>query len=294
MGRWQALGTIAALALLAGVAVAQPEEETPESQGFGATDEAADVYADALLLMTVRRLQLTEEQMQRLQALHADVAEQRAELARLREEVWQDHHDDIEAVNQAWLTGSRVPSRKKRAADRAINDLRAEESDLRDAEWEAVEDFLRTLSDGQRALVEGPAQARERIAREQRMGGISSVGDFILVELDALRDLMPDEYRVLAEVEARRIATALVGPDAPNLGATTAAVLAILDQVHSWAPPHYQQQRETLPEQIEAALGIPQPAPDQVGWDDLLRLMRSDRTPTVLRALRQSGGGEEQ
>lgn len=293
MIRWWLLPV---LVLTATVGAAAQGTQSPAAAGSGGASDntdAAALYEDVLLLTTIRTLQLTGEQLATLAEINSALVTKQNHLEQLRRELWEQYQDDFEAVINAWLTGQRVDGRSKRAADNAVNKLRVAANGLAEARGAGARQLLNVLSEEQRALVEDAATAAERQARTQRMGGIESVGEFVAAELDAIRDLMPDEYQMLAAAEAERIATAIVGPDSPRLEAMTAQVLNILNQVRSWTPPYYQQQRESLPDQIESALGM-QTEKRPVAWNDIVRLVSSERTAVVIALIQdQSGGGEE-
>ncbi|MEA3399675.1 MAG: hypothetical protein U9R79_00385 [Armatimonadota bacterium] len=295
MGRWQ-WAVIVMMLVAAPAAMAQDRGLGDPRTGTSgqAHSDAAALLQEVDILLTVRDLSLTNDQVRAALALAQGVAEDRAEVQALRASVWEEHQDDIQRVNEAWLKGNEAPRRAKRVADEAISDLQQAEQDLAEARRDAAEEFVAGLTEDQRSMVEDPELAAERAARQARMGGIASVGEFIAAELDAIRDLMPDEYDMLAEAEARRIAQAIVGPDAPNLDAMTDAVLNIMDQVFSWTPERYQRQRQDLPRQIENALDIHSSSDRQVSWDAILALVGGEGSVTVLTALAEGRGGEEQ
>jgi len=293
MVRWWILALPGALVAAAAAAQGLDPGDTYEGTDASGPSDAAALYEDVRLLTTVRVLALTEEQLDRLHQLNQDVLAEREGVAELRGELWDEYQDDFDAVIDAWVSGERVPGRSKRAADNAVAKLRAALRRLAEAEADAGRSLLRVLSDGQRGVVESQQAAERRQARTERMGGIEGVGEFVAVELDAIRDLMPDEYQMLAAVEAMRIATAIAGPNSPDLEPITINMLDMFERVRVWTPPQYQEQRESLPAQIEAALGIAQSAGGGiVSWDDIMRLVRSPRTASVIELVRQGGGGE--
>ncbi len=293
MVRWWILALPVALVAASAAAQGLDPGDTYEDTGASGPSDAAALYEDVQLLTTVCILGLTEEQLDRLHKLNQDVLAEREGVAELRGELWEEYQDDFEAVTSAWVSGGRVPGRSKRAADNAVSKLRDALRRLAEAEADAGWSLVRALSDNQRGVVESQQAAEQRQARTQRMGGIESVGEFVAVELDAIRDLMPDEYQMLAAVEATRIATAIAGPDSPDLEPITVNLLDMFERVRVWTPPQYQEQRESLPAQIEAALGIVQSAGGGiVSWDDVMQLLRSPRTPGVIELVRQGGGGE--
>lgn len=293
MGRWQALAIASALVFAAAPGVAQGGFDTPGARTPEAGGGAAQLYEDVQILRTVRALNLTSEQLDRVLQLNARVMEEREELAALRERTWAEYQDEIEAVLEAWMEGEAPSSRDKRAADNAVDRVNGAQADFERARRSAAESLYAGLSAEQRRVVESPGAADERLARTSRMGGTERPGEYVLSELDAIRDLMPDEFRMLATAEAGRIARAIVGPDAANLEQMTGAVLGVLQEVYAWPPDRYREQRAELPAQIEAALGIEgagERAP--VPWEELMRLTGSTRTAAVVAQIRPAGGGE--
>lgn len=293
MGRWQVLAVGAALALATIPAVAQEGTETPGPETPAVPSDAAELYDEVQILRTVRTLGLSSEQMVELLAVNAQVLEEQADLAELREEMWAEYQEDIQKVLDAWAGGGRVSTRARNAADRAVNRVNDARGDLQNARWDATEALYDLLTDEQRDLVEPAGVAEEREARIERMGGVQSVGAYVAGQLDAIRDLMPEEFDMLAPSEAQRIARAIVGPDAGDLEQMTGAVLDIMRETYVWETARYRQQRESLPAQITTALGFlteDQRAP--VSWSGLMRVATSSRTPAVIAAITPAGGGE--
>jgi len=291
MDRWWLLAVL--VMLLAGPARAQEEGLAADA---GPPADAATLYEETQLLGSVRALALTPEQLQLLGTLNTQIRAERGALLALRAQLWQDNQDDFEAVIGAWETGERLDPRTQRSADNAIKTLQDAQADLAELEARAAQALIAELSARQVALVQTAEAAQAQAARAARMAGFTSVGEYIAMELAAIRDLMADEYVMVAPAEARRVAANIIAQEAPDSGAldaTANVILQIMNQARAWTPPVYAQQRETLPQQIEAALGIAgQTAP--VSYDDLLRMLRSERTPAAIALMTGSGGGEEQ
>ncbi len=293
MGRWQGLAIAAALAVAALPAVGQGEAQTPAPQMPETPGDAADLYDEVRVLQTIRTLELSSEQMAELVEINARVIAQERELAGVREATWEQYEDEIEAVLSAWMQGRTPSTRARNAADRAVNRVNDARSSFERARTAAAREFYDSLSGGQRNLVESPGVAEQREARTRRMGGIESVGQYVLNELDAIRDLMPDEFEMLAGAEARRIAETIVGSNAGNVEAMTDGVLDVIIDVYDWTPQRYQQQRPTLPEQIEEALGFePMAERPPVRWSEVVRAATSSRTAAAVRAIAAARGGE--
>lgn len=249
-----------------------------------AQQDSTQVYQDVKLLRTIGKLQLTPEQMAGLLAGLEDVQPQRVTLAELRATVWEDHRGDIEAVNEAWLRGRPALSVNKRAADRAIGQVLEAERKLAESESGVAEALRKQLTEEQQRLVETPRQAQQRRQRQERLEGAATVGEYVAAQVEQMRDLMADEYRLLRSTEAQRMAARIVGREARELERVSVALLAIMDQVMSWSPQQFGEQRESLPAQISASLGIreQQPSAQTVRYEELLGLVRSERAAALL------------
>jgi hypothetical protein len=293
MGRWQVLAIVVAPALLAALpAVAQggyaTRPDMPEITG-----DAAQLYEDVQLLITIRALDLSAAQMGTLAQISAGVLSEQRDLAELRARMWDQYEDEIEDVLDAWMAGESPSSRDRSAADRAVNRVNDAQADLQKARWEAAESLYDALSEAQRDRVEGPAAAEERSARTQRMGGTESVGQYMVAQFDAIRDLMPDEFEMLGASEAYRIAQAIVGPNANTLPRVSDRVLDWLLEVYAWTPDQYRAARSDLPARVERDLGItPTAERGEIEWTELVSLVSSDRTPVVIAEIVPARGGE--
>ncbi|MBD3292836.1 MAG: hypothetical protein GF393_07905 [Armatimonadia bacterium] len=292
MGRWQALVIAAVLAQMALPAFAQGDDQ-PGPAMPGVPGSSVELYEDVQILRTVRTLSMTGEQLGELVQINADVVGERRQLADLRERMWDQYEDDIEEVLGAWMAGEEASRAARSAADSAVNRVNRARSDFEDTRQDATEALYDILTDAQRDLVESPGVAEARAARRGRMGGTDSVGEYLASELDAIRDLMPDEFELLAGAEAQRIARNITGPEASNLPQMADAVLDIMLEVFAWTPDRYREQRPTLSAQIERNLGfapVAERAP--VGWTDLMQVATSDRTSVAVGMIEAAGGGE--
>ena len=79
--------------------------------GVAAQNTYPELYQDVTLLLTVRKLGLSTEQIRSVLGQAQALAAQRAELAQLRQTVWAEDGDSFKAVNEAWLKGKRTPAR---------------------------------------------------------------------------------------------------------------------------------------------------------------------------------------
>ncbi len=280
--------TVVALLIASITAFAQdlPEQVAAPSvidQPEGSTEK---LYEDVMLLTAIRELYLTSDQLRELARINEDVAEERAALLELRERTWQESGERMESVVAAWIAGRTADARDLQAADAAVNRVYAAREEYQQFMREAGERLVDMLTTTQLGLVESPDAAELRRERQARMGGVESIGEWMAMQIDGIRDLMPEEFRMLAESEARRIARTIFGRDDPNLEAYTAQILNILVEVGGWLPGQYNQQREDLPDQLEAALGLEDVSErPPVEWSELLRLVRSVRTALVVQEL---------
>ncbi len=243
----------------------------------------SDLYTDTTLLITVRKLQLTSEQMAWVAQTARSLEVERGKVAALRQSVWAEGGAHFDAVNEAWLKGEREPSRDKRAADNALAGVNQAEAKLRDAEVAATASLRERLTDDQRELVESSAHAQERRDRQARMGGMSSVGEFVAGKLDETRDLMVDEFRQVAGAEARAVAEAILGPGSRSLDQVAGNVLEMMNQARSWDNDRYARNREDLPRFVETFLRMREPDWSKyVSYDELSALVTDERTALVL------------
>lgn len=244
---------------------------------------STELYTDTTLLITVRKLQLTSEQIAWVLRTAQTLSAERAKVAALRQSVWAEDGAHFDAVNAAWLKSERVPSRDKRAADNAIDKVNQARAKLRDAEQAATASLRGRLSDDQQALVESSAHAQARRDRQARMGGMESVGEFVASKLDETRDLMADEFRMVAGDEARAVAEAILGSGSSSLDQVAGNVLTMMKQVRSWDNARYARNREKLSQLVETFLRIQEPDWSRlVSYDELSALMTSERTVMVL------------
>ena len=282
---WRPLALLAALALPASLGLAQ--------------ENGAQTYEDFKLLSTMQKLALTPAQMQKLAAAEQTLRQMRQAVADARAATWEQHQADIDAVNGAWVKGERALSSRKRAANEAIERVQKVERALAQEEAQVAVALRADLSREQKRVVETAQQAQLRRQRQERLSGAATVGEYVAGELDRMRDLMEDEYRLLRAAEARRMAENILGPDAGDLDQLAGAVLAIMDQVMSWSAQRFGEQRESLPAQISESLGIreQQPSAGMVKYEEFIALVSSERTAAVLGSClraRQTTVEEEQ
>ncbi|HUS80591.1 MAG TPA: hypothetical protein VM283_04935 [Armatimonadota bacterium] len=286
MGMWRrAFAIVLAVLCALGVAYAAPAQDT-----------YLQLHTDVGLLLTVRKMHLTPAQIAGALAQAQAIAAERDRLAALRQQVWEDAGDSINAVNQAWLEGKRTPTRDKRAADNAIEKVQRAERGLQKLIEDSVATLRAGLSDEQEPVVETSKQAQARRERQARMGGASSVGEFVAGKLDQVRDLMADEYRMVGGSEALATARAILGADAPGVNDLASKVLEMMNQARTWTPQQYSSDRKQLPQMVEQFLGIEEPDLAKfVTYDDLTGLLADERAVVVLGALAQpaeGGGGQ--
>ncbi len=242
-----------------------------------------ELYTDTMLLLTVRKLQLTTEQMEWVFRTAQSLAGQRNELAALRASVWAEDRAHFDAVNDALLKGERVPSRDKRAADNAIEGVNQAQSRLRDAEVAAVASLRGRLTEDQQELVESSDHAQARRDRQARMGGMSTVGEFVASKLDETRDLMVDEFRTVAGAQARAVAEAILGSGSSSVDQVAGNVLTMMNQSRSWDNARYARNREGLPQLVETFLRVDEPDWSlYISYDELGALVTGERTALVL------------
>ena len=288
MGRRNSLAIAIAALITIIPTVGRAQMQTPAPQTPDIPADTEQLYDEVQVLRTIRTLELSADQLVELTQINARVISEGDDLEQLREDTWDQYGEDIETVLDAWVAAEDAPNREKTAADRAVNRVNEAESNYQSARRDAAEALYGILSEAQRDLVESPGAAEERSARTTRMGGIESVGDYVVAQLDAIRDLMPEEFEMLASEEARRIAETIVGPNAGTQSQRQmrSAVRDIIREVYGWTPQRYQQQRPTLAAQISSNLGVPtEDERPPISWSELTRAATSSRTPAAVAAV---------
>ena len=258
-----------------------------------AQDGPAAVYEEVQLLVTIQKLHLTPEQMQRLLATAQALDQQRQVIAEARATVWQEQQASIAAVNEAWLKGEAAPDDAQQAANKAIGEITQAEKALAQTKAGMVEGLIGDLTEEQMRLVETRQQAQRRLDRQAALGGFETVGEYVAYRIEQMRDLMPDEYNLLRVADAREMAARILGPQARNLDQFTGALLEMMDQVMSWSAENFDKQYATLPAQVSKFLGIEeqQLSDEVVRYEELLALMESERTAALLAEIQASQGG---
>jgi len=275
--------------ILLGVLVASwgQGEQTTQPQVISVAEQARRARADVNALLIVRRLGLTSQQLEQIIPLLEAVQEQHGSAVATLDLLWDQNKAAIEGVINDWLAGRTPTLGASQAADQAATQAQQLDSQLQTAVTSCVGSIGTMLTPEQLALIETPAQYEQRMRTQRQLQGASSVAEFIVWELDAQRELMPDEYNVVRRYKAQEIATLISAPNAPQFEPVVAAVLNLMDTTMAWSDPQYAQQRPTLADQVAQFLNLPLPLGEQlITYDALMECIKSPRSAQVLQELR--------
>jgi len=257
-----------------------------------AQQDPEQAFQEARLLITLDKLQLSNEQRQRMLQTANALNLLREELVAARAQAWEEQQANIEAVLAAWARGEAAPRDEQRAADKAVAQIKEMERKLAESENEFAEMVANDLTADQRQWLETKEHARQRLDRLARLG-TETIGEYLAHEIEQMRDLMPDEYSPLRVGETQRMAVSILGPQDRGVQNLAGRILEIMDKIMSWAPDNFEQQRPTLAAQISQYLGLQEgKLPEEmVKYDEVLELVRSELTADLLADLLQAGGG---
>lgn len=245
----------------------------------------SELYRDAKVLRVVAKLELTRSQIEKIRPVVRTVADQ------LVADRQADDHDyelvahAADVVIAALTRGQEPPAKEMALLDKAARD-RTEREDFRAGlAADAASKIQRMLTPQQASRIETAAEQTERQAMEERLQGAASPLDYVIEKLNEQMELMPDEYLRTREERAWDMARAMLGEDSPRTRALATKLLAIMNQVASWTPEQYQEQRPQLREDIAKELGLEDKPAREILYDDFIAWITSERTPVVLREL---------
>lgn len=280
--------------LMAALPVAAWAQQAPPAEGdgdggaqalvqAGVTVSPAHLWRDAHILWTATTLALSREQAQHIASLLTEL-QARLEATRTeRAQLWHQGAEAVTAVVGAWIAG-RQPAAQERAvaddvADRAAN-LTAQDEAAISAAIVAVQ---QALSPEQVALFETAEEAEMRAEALMRYEGAPSLADYIVAQVDAHRELMPDEYVAVRLADAARVADKIADPRQPVYDEVFEAVLRLFDQVSNWHDEQYHAARPTLPDRVRQYLQITEDRRlTALPHDEFRAWLKDARTPVCL------------
>jgi len=241
-------GTLVLISL--GVALAQ----APQPQE---AEDAAQVAQDVELLRVVRRIALTQEQIQELLPLLQKAQQAQAEFAQERAEATERLQEHIEAVIDSLARGrAPTPARDDIIRDRlsALERKRQQLEQKLQKVWDEV--ISAVLTPDQAALIETRQQEAKRLARLKLWQGAKTALDFVMNSLKQARDLMPDEYANARLAIAGQTAAGLLDPAAPGFSALQSRVAALFDELYPVPAQQFQRDEARITEYVAQTLQI--------------------------------------
>ena len=261
---------------LAPMGLANPSEELSPDQ----------LYQQVRILQIARTIQFTSEQTNQLMPTLNGVHDQRQQLVSAADALWTEHQPAIEEVLNHWIVGTQPPTDSLSAAHQAAATLGNGEAELQQRITAAVEQILNMLAPGQRSRVESLQEQQQRQQMAAELDGAESLAEYIVLHLDAQRQLMPDEYGLVRLINAQRLAAKIIPPGRPDYQQAVQAVLTLTDTVYDWSQQQYNTQRPGLADQVAQFLNLPPAsAARPVSYEDLLLFVSSAYTPGLLRQI---------
>ena len=265
--------------LLSGLAptgLANPSEELSPDQ----------LYEQVRILQIARTIQFTSEQTNQLMPTIDAVQDQRQQLVSAADALWTEHQQAIEEVLDHWIAGTHPPADSLSPAYDAVTTLANGEAELQQRIAAAAEQILAMLPPAQRFWVESLQQQQQRQQIAAELDGAESLAEYIVLHLDAQRQLMPDEYGLVRLINAQRLAARIIPPGRPDYQQAVQAVLNLTDTVYDWSAQQYNAQHPGLADQVTQFLNLlPASAARPVSYEDLLLFVSSPHTPGLLRQI---------
>jgi len=244
------------------------------------------IYQQVDILWIVRRGQLDSEQVTQIIPLVESVSAARHKLLTEADDLWQEHQDTIEQVLQRWIGGGPGPVAGLSSVQPVVAHFRRQDADVQTSIVRAIEQILALLSADQARLVETRQERQQRQQLRAELGQVDNLPEYIVQQLAAQRELMPDEYELVRAIEARRLAAVIIDPRAPAYDRAAGAVLRLTDTVYNWPQQQYNAQYPALAEQVARFLNLPTPteAPP-ISYDELVSFVSSGYAADLLRQM---------
>lgn len=271
---------------IASAAYSQQAAEQPELS-------AEPLYEQVNVLWIARTVPLSGEQISEIIPKVQAIGEARQQLLSEADTYWQAHQDAIEQVLQRWIAGTPPPTESLARAEGAGAKFRQGKAQLEALIATSVEQILWALRPDQRHLVESWDQQQQRQQLSAELGGVDSLAEYIVQQLETQRELMPDEYGLVRVVEGRRLAAMIVDPRAPAYGELVRTILQLTDTVYNWPQPQYNAEYPALAEQVARLLNLPAPtAARRISYDELVSFVSSPYTGDLLQQISPEAQGE--
>jgi hypothetical protein len=261
------------------------------------TPSPQELPQDVALLELMRRLELTSAQMERilpeLDAIQQAIRTAEADRDKLRRQYAAALND----ARQALITGEVPSATTQTQLERLVQAARTIDANTEAAIAADEAQVERALTSQQLTMVETRAQEEARRARIQELEGETTASAYVVKKLTEIRNMLPDEYQASRLRIANDIAQRVEGAGSRRFNAFRQQSLRMMDNVFQWPDQQWAESLPTLNETVTKYLDIrpeanPAPAADVVPYQQYRDLLRSPRTPVVIRELLRAEGTE--
>jgi hypothetical protein len=261
------------------------------------TPSPQELRQDVVLLELIRRLELTSAQMERIlpeldavqQAIHTAEAD--------RDKLRRDYAAPLDAAREALIKGDVPGTATETQLDRLVQAARGIDTNTEAAIAADEAQVERALTSQQLTMIETRTQEEARRARIQELEGETTAAGYVVKKLTETRDMLPDEYQASRLRIANDIAQRVEGAGSRRFNAFRQQTLRMMDNVFQWSDQQWAESLPTLKGTVTKYLDIrpeanPAPAADVVPYQQYRELIRSPRTPVLIRELLHAEGTE--
>ncbi len=278
--RWPAL--LGLLLMTAGLGMAQ---ETPATPAVPDAESPRQLYEQVNALLIVRGLGMSQEQVAQILPLVYVLREARRDAREALAELWTNSGEALQTALAAAVAGRASPEALA-PAQAALAEYEAISAGLLQAHRNAATQLALVLSPAQEALYETLSQFLVREQAQGLLGGAPSVQHYFVAQMDLLRSLSFEDYRLVRFWQAQRLAMLLRPAQAVGFAQVRARLLEAMDSIYLLDDSTYLLRRPYLPEEIAVYLGLPSAVrPTYFQWDQMALFLTSDQTPAVLQYL---------
>ena len=285
-----AVGCLLPVAALAQVDVADTAAAEP-------TASPRELQEDVQLLGTLATLELSAEQIVKIIPSLEQIQQHLVAIAARRTKVHGRQRSALERARGALIRGDRPSETTYTSIQRALRQLQLATQSETQKILQVEARIEGELTEQQLALIETREQREARLARVRELEGETTAAGYIVKQLTAIRELLPDQYARIRLRLANEIAVKTEGPRSSRFNAYRQRALTMLDDVYGWTVVQFEARLPTLAGDVREFLPIrPEAdAPSAEGlipYEEYADVLRNPRTLELLREmLARRGGG---
>jgi len=258
----------------------------PQTPGEAEQFTAAELYEQITVLETAGLLQLTAQQIAGYVPLLKQVSEGREQILAEADQGWGQYGVMIQQVVAAGIAGQPAPIEVSQNARLGITSFTQRRDGFYRYRQDAAARFMAYLDAEQHQLIEDAQAPQVRAEMARALEGATSVAEYIVLVIDAQRELMPDEYQLTRVAQAEQMAAKLVNPRSRDFANLVGRILELTDTIFRWSQEQYIQQYPGLVQQVSEYLQLPPaPAVRPISHESLLHFLSSPATVPLLQRI---------